>query len=158
MDFVLVNPTSKRLSPEGAASSAPVERTPPTHTPTSTAPPGATPDVFRSTPVSKPQGLAGVDRRWSPRTKIEKPGWIAIASRDEPVACTVSNVSKHGAMLELAAGDTLGGPGDRHSATFVLVWLTNRVRSEATCTMRWRNGRLLGINFVGPVRTMVDRR
>lgn len=175
MDFVLVTPPSSRLrkdQPAAPAQAAPVAQVaaqapqPPRPTPSMVARPAATSaaattaaqDVFRAADPAKPQGLAGVNRRWSPRASVEKPGWIGLANRDEPVPCTVCNASKHGAMIELATADAIGRPSDRLTDTFVLVWLNNRVRSEATCTVRWRSAKLLGVNFIGPVRTTVDRR
>lgn len=163
MDFVLASPTSSRLR----SVAAPETRT---STPTSRPAPAArvvepaaskpstAQDVFQKKVEPQPRGLAGVDRRWSPRTKLGKSGWIGVAHREEPVACTVCDISKHGAMLELATIDALGRPSERHCDTFVLVWMTNRVRSEATCTVRWRSAKFIGVNFAGPVRTSVDRR
>lgn len=167
MDFVLVTATKSNSRQRAERTSEPqlvARATPPTSNAAVSAPDRprastpATQDVFRPQSNNAPRSLAGVDRRWSARAKVEKLGWIAIASREEPVTCTVCNVSKYGAMLEFATADAIGSPRDRQTDTFVLVWLTNRVRSEATCTVRWRSGKLIGVNFAGPVRTMVDRR
>lgn len=90
-----------------------------------------------------------INKRWSERAQVIKSGTIGLDGRD-PIACVVLNLSKFGALLEVA--DAMA------SDAFVLVFTNNRVRSEVSCTVRWRNGSRMGVHFVGAIRTTVDAR
>ncbi len=157
MNFIIVTPPPRRL---GEAAPQSGTQQPATAQPGQTAAAGQTAnqDIFRSSPEAKPNSLSGVDRRWSQRVSIGKAGWLAAANLDGPVSCKVCNTSKHGALLELDRADAIGKLSDKPLATVTLVWLNNRIRSEANCTIRWRNRRLLGVSFIGPVRTTLERR
>jgi hypothetical protein len=89
------------------------------------------------------------NQRWSERAPVLKSGSIGCAGRD-PVVCTVLNLSKFGALLEIS--DAIA------SDAFVLVFTTSRVRSEVSCIVRWRNGSRIGVHFAGPIHTTVDAR
>jgi len=158
MNFVIVTP-ARRLdgepSVQGLSGSQPrtVSGTDP-----AAAEPNLRQDVFKTSASPKPSTLTGTDRRWSKRVSTANAGWIGATNLEAPVSCKVCNTSKHGALLEVDDAHALGRVTDKALATLTLVWLNNRIRSEANCTVRWRNKRLVGVSFIGPVRTMVERR
>lgn len=166
MDFVLVKPPSTRFRRENpvARDAAVINPTKPAPQPAaafdtaSIAAMKAAQDVFGLGAAATTTGLTGVNRRWSERALVNKQGWISVPNRDDPLGCIVRNSSKHGALIELPDVEALARPSDKVTDTFTLVWLSNRVRSEANCTVRWRSKKLVGINFVGPIRTTLDRR
>jgi hypothetical protein len=122
-----------------------------------TEPPGPAVPVgakSRAAPTSRPaRALTStherINKRWSARAPVFKPGTIGCAGRD-PVTCTVLNLSKFGALIEVEHAIA--------SDAFVLVFTNNRVRSEVNCIVRWRNGARVGVHFAGPIRTTVDAR
>lgn len=156
MNFVIVTP-ARRLggepSVQGLSGSQPrtVNGTDP-----AAAEPNLRQDVFKTSASPKPSTLTGADRRWSERVGVGKAGWIGAANLEVPISCKVCNASKHGALLEI--DDAHARLPDKTLAALTLVWLSNRIRSEANCTVRWRDGHRIGVSFIGPVRTMVERR
>ncbi len=109
-----------------------------------------------STPSMAPTPRPALsNRRWSPRTGLDRPGYIGSNTMTGTVNCVVRNTSKHGALLEIVAG-TLSA--DQLPECFTLVFLVNRIRSEVNCVVRWRRRNEVGVNFVGAIRTSVGRR
>lgn len=156
MKFILVSPPkgATRKADKTAASAAAAQAVPASvklQSPTSTA------DVFTRATTAIANTLTGANRRWTPRADLNRTGWISGSSLSEPVKCTVCNTSKHGAMLELAANGA-NSSSDAIPNLLTLVWVSGRVRSEANCTVRWRSRTIIGVNFIGPVRTSLDRR
>ena len=78
---------------------------------------------------------------------------IGGAGLETPVTCVVRDISKYGAQIE--ATSELSGP---LPDCFTLVFYNNRIRSEASCVVRWRSQGRMGVCFAGPVKTSVDRR
>lgn len=92
------------------------------------------------------------DRRWSQREKIERSGTITVEEGGPDIACRLCDISRFGALIELDIEAAQALP-----AFFRLVFVTNRIRSEADCQLRWRRGGQIGVSFEGPVRTTVQR-
>ena len=92
------------------------------------------------------------DRRWSQRERIERAGTITIEDSGQDISCRLSDISRFGALIELEFEAAEALPGQ-----FRLVFVSNRVRSEADCQLRWRRGSQIGVSFEGPVRTTVQR-
>jgi hypothetical protein len=116
----------------------------------------------RPRPAAQPAAPApaktGLNRRWAPRSALDRPGFIGGKGLEAPIRCVVCNTSKHGALLDLVGlPDPLKG-GDAVPECFTLVFQTNRVRSEVNCTVRWRNRRKIGVNFIGPIHNTIERR
>jgi hypothetical protein len=148
--------SSRDQSSLGSAVISPQVLSPPASQPTESkrvTPRSPLPSVSR--PVRTLKGTTSAEKtlyqnkRWSDRTPTAKPGVIGFAGRS-PIACTVLNLSKFGALIEVS--EAL--PGD----AFLLVITANRVRSEVNCMVRWRNGARIGVHFAGPIHTTVEAR
>jgi len=92
------------------------------------------------------------DRRWSQRERIERSGTITVEEGAPEIACRLCDISRYGALIELDLEAAVALPN-----LFRLVFVTNRIRSEADCQLRWRRDGQIGVSFEGPVRTTVQR-
>jgi hypothetical protein len=133
---------------EASAPAAPPLRRPVIHQ-QAASPPRAM--AHRQTPAAMP-AIALKNRRWSQRSVFNKTGVIGADALGQPLQCTVLDISKNGAQLEPVSG------AQALPECFILVFYTNRIRSEANCVVRWRAGNKVGVCFAGPVRTCVERR
>jgi PilZ domain len=107
-----------------------------------------------ATPAATTASTSGAaNRRWSPRSVLDKVGSIGLQSGEAVVSCLVRDISRQGALLALADADSAALPD-----CFVLVFFNNRTRCEANCVIRWRRDGRVGVCFAGPVHTTVDRR
>jgi len=83
-------------------------------------------------------GDVALDRRKSPRTRMRKKAAIRTRT-DSLMHCTVMNLSRHGACLQIAS--TLGIVGDIRLSF-------DNFRSMRVCHVIWRDADKLGVAFV----------
>ena len=131
----------------------------------------------RSTPVSKPQqgrrirqvsdavtamtvtravqqASSTSDRRWALRKASDMPGYIGHSKNPQGVRCIVRNTSSSGALVEVCAGsDRYANPADGVPDQLTLVFISYKERTEVSCTVMRRTGRMLGVRYVGPFRS-----
>jgi hypothetical protein len=103
--------------------------------------------------ATAPHAAPDRNRRWSPRTAFGKPGVIGSSGSAAPINCTVGDISRQGALLELDPASGTCIPD-----CFVLVFYNRRTRCEVNCVVRWQRDGKVGVCFAGPVHSTVDRR
>jgi hypothetical protein len=119
---------------------------------TSTPQPVVTPagPLARQVPLSIQSVKTASNRRWSPRESFHKDG--TIGSGEVVHRCVMRDLSKTGALLQVAVG-----VGGQVPSVFTLVFQNGRIRSEVSCSVRWRKGNQLGVSFIGPIQSKVAR-
>ena len=94
------------------------------------------------------------DRRWAKRKRTETPAYVVHAKAPQGQRCTVRDTSSSGALVEIAAGaDRFSNPAEDVPDRMTLVFVSYKERSEVACAVMRRNGRMLGLRYVGPFRT-----
>lgn len=108
-----------------------------------------------SAPTRTVQSARGADdRRWATRRRSDMPGYIAHAKNPQGIRCIVRNTSSSGALVEVCAGtDRFANPADEIPDRLTLVFISYRERTEVACAVMRRNGRMLGVRYVGAFRS-----
>lgn len=97
------------------------------------------------------------DRRWAKRKRTETPAYVVHAKAPQGQRCTVRDTSSSGALIEIAAGaDRFSNPAEDIPDRMTLVFVSYKERSEVACAVMRRNGRMLGLRYVGPFRTFAS--
>jgi hypothetical protein len=89
------------------------------------------------------------DKQRAPRRRVLKAGIIAFNDRHSTLPCTVRNVSDTGALIRMPGGLS---PPD----TFDLIIELDGL--EANCTVMWRKGEDVGVQFNEPTRRIAPKR
>ena len=107
--------------------------------------------------AARPQAEASSskDRRWAFRKRTEMPGYIGHSKNPQGVRCIVRNTSSSGALIEVCAGsDRYSNPADAIPDQLTLVFVSYKERSEVACAVMRRAGRMLGVRYIGPFRSV----
>jgi hypothetical protein len=108
-----------------------------------------------SAPKVAPESSKTSDRRWAYRKPTETPGYIGHAKNPNGVRCVVRNTSSSGALVEVCSGsDRYSNPADEVPDRLTLVFVSYKERTEVACAVMRRSGRMLGVRYIGPFRTI----
>lgn len=89
------------------------------------------------------------DQRWARRKQV-KISAIIIPAEGETIVATIRDTSSSGALLELTGRNA---DFDDVPASFTLSFTCYRTRTDVACAIMRRNGRALGVKFIGSFRT-----
>ena len=81
-------------------------------------------------------------------------GYIGHAKNPQGVRCIVRDTSSSGALVEVVGGsDKHFNPADDIPDKLTLVFISYKERTEVSCVVMRRVGRMMGVRYVGPFRS-----
>ena len=103
---------------------------------------------------SAPSAATKSDRRWALRKRTDMPGMIGHAKNPQGLRCIVRNTSSSGALIEVSgSSDRFSNPAEDIPNEITLVFVSYKERTEVSCVVMRRAGRMFGVRYVGPFRS-----